>query len=98
MTLAKWGRQAGSRLNSSMMKLALKSAAIGFLSAKTLVACVAASSTSSNETGRYVPITWGGSNGFVNVLDTRTGIRYQSPFNADPTPAAKMHTAESGGR
>jgi hypothetical protein len=54
-----------------MTKLDFKSAAIGFLSAATLMACVAGSQPPKPDVGRYVPL------GKMRILDSATGITYR---------------------
>jgi hypothetical protein len=54
-----------------MTKLDFKSAAIGFLSATTLVACVASSQPPTPDVGRYVPLSE------RYILDSATGITYR---------------------
>ncbi len=69
-----------------MTKLDFKSAAIGFLSATTLVACVAATSSGS-QVGRYEYIAGYGDS--WNCLDTKTGLIYFTDMaDSGMTPAA----------
>ena len=69
-----------------MTKLDFKSAAIGFLSATTLVACVAATSSKS-EVGRYEYISEYGD--YWICLDSKTGLIYFTNMaDSGMTPAA----------
>lgn len=77
-----------------MTKLDFKSAAIGFLSATTLVACVVASGSFNNETGPYrAVLTKGG----LVTFDTRTGMSYVGHTKADLTDECYEILREEGG-
>ena len=94
--LAKCGleAEAAAGLDSSMTKLDFKSAAIGFLSATTLVACVAASGSSNNQTGPYRLIVDG--KGLLKTFDTRTGMSYISYTKGDLTDECYEILREEG--